>query len=142
MFSGLAKNIQTPVFGESPNLLSKWLNFQALSTKSPFGHISFGANLPSFNMLDSNRVKLRDRQKINSCTAENVLRVQKTLPYTPDILKAVGVFAKELPPKCYTKKKNTLSDTRYETTCEIVFDANPDFGRINWEAVSSEIYEN
>lgn len=73
-----------------------------------------------------------------SYATDDALRVQRTR-HIPEILNAVGLCAVESPPKCYAKKKITLTDTRYETKCKIVYITSADFGQIDWETAHSEM---
>lgn len=53
-----APKIETPVFGGPPTFVSI-ADHPLKTTRSIFGHISFGSNLPTFKSSRSNRIALR-----------------------------------------------------------------------------------
>lgn len=127
-----APTVKYPVFGGPPAFVS--ISDQPLKTSlSIFGHLSFGSNLPTFKRL-SDRIALISTS--NKTTAKRtlidfeLLRVNRTAS-TPDVLKAVGLCKT---PKTYAKKSLITTDIdRCDTTNEMFFCTNADFGHIDFE---------
>lgn len=113
-----ALKFETPVFGGPPAFASI-AGHQFQTSQSIFGDNSFGSNMPTFqrpfNLIDHD----------SEC-----LRVDRTTS-TPNILKAVGLCRI---PKTYSKKSLTLNETNQsDTTCQMIFCMNANFGRIDYE---------
>lgn len=107
-----AVRTQAVYFGDQPifatNNLSRPINVQ----KSPFGHLAFGSNLPSFQSV-SGASKMMLHSDLGIDDAADFLYVRKEVSSVsfdvPDVLSAVGLVKLNCDtPKCYGKKPITL----------------------------------
>lgn len=136
-FQSFAPDVKQPSFGEPPIFVSKSLDHSINSSHSMFGHIAFGANLPSFQTIGS---MVNNGTSTLSRECPNFFYMYKEIKSVsndvPAVLSAVGLGElKYSPPKCYGKyydtKKNYVHSKSAVTLEETVFDEG--FGKIEWE---------
>lgn len=129
----LTNKISQPMFGDTPVFHNSFsLQPNTKCTRSIFGHIAFGSNLPSFDKVCA--------VPIETVPSIDTLSVKKSFLLTnevPDILKTVGLCRIQYsPPKCYGKKRFTTIDKSAVTLSQIdqsIFDLN--FGKLDWEQI-------
>lgn len=133
----LTYKISQPMFGDTPVFVSKSLQPNIKCTRSAFGHIAFGSNLPSFEKMCALPVAEEMNGTWPSVDVPDTLSVKKTILFSnevPDILRSVGLCEmKYSPPKCYGKKRLSGIDKSAVTLAPIDHsNVDASFGKLQW----------